>query len=203
MSTDRANNQYQLKCIGIDKSFLPIDLEMVRHYVNASLTESDDVLHNVVVKACEQAELMTYKSILHRTWQLTHKRSDIILKMPPIKKILSVFYKGLKKWSKVDLNDVEEILINGGERRIIIPNILENQTVRVIYTAGSTNAQAIYDYCDHVIDNKCALSYAMQQLVLKLCAAHYAKVKTSDLDAQTSVMQLCTNYSSQWNDPIF
>ena len=198
MVIDKIYGEYKLKCISVDKNYLPVDLETVKHYVGASFTESDAVIRDVVIKSCEQVELMTYKSVLRRTWELTHCRSDIILKMPPIRNIISVFYKGLKKWHKILFDDIKETLINDGERRIVVPKFKENQMVKVIYVAGSKMLQE-----GDNIDNRFAMSYATTQLLLKLCLMHYSKMRTKHFNEEIGLLSLCENYCSGWNDPIF
>lgn len=197
MITEKICNQYKLQCISVDKNNLPIDLDTVRHHVGASFTEDDNVISNVIIKACEQVEIMTYKSILNRTWELTHCRSDIILKMPPIRDIVSVFYKGTKKWCKIPLELIQETFINDGERRIVVPNFRTNQMVRVIYTAGSKM------YYNNEIDHRFAMPYSTSQLLLKLCTMYYTKIKTQTLDEQINLISMCQSYCSSWNDPIF
>lgn len=191
-------NQYKLQCISADKTKLPIDLDHVRHHIRAGFMESESVIKDVIIKACEQVELATYKSILHRTWELTHCRSDIILKMPPIRQIISVFYKGTKKWAKIDLNEVQETFINDGERRIVVPQYKENQVIKVIYTTGSDMYQE-----SGIIDGRFMIPYSIHQLLLKACAISYEKMKTKNIDDNVHLMSLCNNYCNGWSDPVF
>lgn len=198
---NRVDNNYKLKCISVDKNYMPINIDVVRHYVNASFTDDDRVLKNVIIESCKQAEVMTQKSILNRVWELTHSRPDMILKMPPVRKILAVFCRGPKKWQKVDLDNIEENFINDGERRVNILKCKNNQKFRVIYSAGATMFSKEHSYL--MIDNRCAMPYSIHQLILKLCDKNYSKIRKTDFEPTCSLVSLCKNYCTGWNDPIF
>lgn len=194
-------NRYKLKCVSVDKSYLPIDVDEVRHYVNASFTDTDEMLKDIIIDSCQQVEIMTQKSILNRIWELTHARPDIILKMPPIKRIIAVFCKGPKKWHKIDLDNIEETFINDGERKInIITAKSDNKLFRVTYSAGATSFMKSHD-C--LVDNRYAIPYSVYQLILKLCATNYAKSRKISLESSFDLVSLCQNYHTGWNDPIF
>lgn len=164
-------NDLQYRRLECDRT-VPIPISIIRSYIDAHDSVTDDEIKDLARIACDLTEERTMRSIFLSKWELRHRRGDIMLPKAPIREVQQVEIKQGRKWVQLDLKDeevFEQYWQNNESRYVKIKQWQPGQQIKITYIAG-------YKEDDYTLGNIPASIY---KHILNLCLSEYSKEPVS------------------------